>query len=120
MCFHIPFLIIEGFVVYRTYQAWYAVQSKEDDGIDDTSISKMQNRHIYNYFDWWIRLYGVLYCLFVIRRIYSILLWTFKDPRSSKTRVKLLSMVLLNTSEIGLGIAGIIFKIEVKKFIEKK
>lgn len=74
---------------------------------------------LYHYFMRWNYLYCFLYCVYITRRIMNILVWWFsKDPRLYKARLKVLTMLFLNSSEIILGIVGVIFKNKVHKLVD--
>ena len=85
MCWHIPFLIVESYVCWASFEAWDYVHDLENDGNDSTSLSITHPR-IYKNFILWIDTYGLLYAGYVFRRLYHIILWTFKDPRTAKAR----------------------------------
>ena len=88
------------------------MNEKENNGDDDDTISKYFP-DIYKYFMWWIPAYGLLYAVYSIRRIYFIIIWTFKDPRTQNARIRVFSILFLNTTEIVLGILGIFFKSDI-------
>ena len=88
------------------------MNEKENNGDDDDTISKYFP-DIYKYFMWWIPTYGLLYAVYSIRRIYLIIIWTFKDPRTQNARIKVFSILFLNTTEIVLGILGIYYEADI-------
>ena len=69
MCFHIPFFVLEVAVTINNYRAWKYVYDMEYDDDPTNDMSKTSTR-LYNYFMWWIKTWGALYLLYVIKRLF--------------------------------------------------